>query len=192
MGEMLDCMLTVAAAAGIPERGRIVVDELRGRIEAVRSRSATVERPPRVFLLEWLDPLFGCGHWSPEIVRIAGGEEVVGKERERSRQVSWEELLALQPEVLLIACCGMTVERTLEELPLLSGHDSIGDLPCVRNERVYVMDGAAYFSRPGPRLVDSLEILAHALHPSIHPLPDGMEPALNVSLAEQATRTGNH
>ena len=83
-------------------------------------------------------------------------------------------MLDARPDVLFIACCGFSLQRTLQDIPLLERRTGWGDLPCVRNGRVYVTDGNAYFSRPGPRLVDSLEIMAHALHPKVHPLPDGL------------------
>jgi iron complex transport system substrate-binding protein len=131
-------------------------------------------------LLEWIDPPFSCGHWSPELVRLAGGVEGLGREGEPSRRVRWEEILDWQPEALVIACCGFDVERTLHDLPILVARPGWSELPCVRGDRVYVVDGSAYFSRPGPRLVDSLEILAHALHPDVHPAP-GAGTALRVS-----------
>ena len=132
---------------------------------------------PRVILLEWIDPPFSSGHWSPELVRLAGGEEVVGVAGERSRTVDWQQIVAAAPEVMLIACCGFDVERTLADLPILRGYRGWDNLPCVRAKRVYVVDGSAYFSRPGPRLVDSLEILAHAFDPEIHPLRIGLAAA---------------
>jgi iron complex transport system substrate-binding protein len=135
-----------------------------------------VYRPPGV-LLEWIDPPFGCGHWSPELVRLAGGCESLGRDGQPSRSASWEGLRDLDPAWLVVACCGFDVKRTLCDMPLLAGLPGYRDLTCVRRDRVYVTDGNAYFSRPGPRLVDGLEILAHALHPAVHPLPAGLTPA---------------
>ncbi|MCW3100472.1 MAG: transporter substrate-binding protein, partial [Chthonomonadaceae bacterium] len=86
-----------------------------------------------------------------------------------------------QPDVLFIACCGFSRERTLQDIPLLESRKGWGDLPCVRTGRIYVTDGNAYFSRPGPRLVDSLEIMAHALHPNVYPLPDGLPAATHLT-----------
>ncbi len=180
LGEVIACIAQVASATGIADRGARVIADLERRVDAVTRRSAAVEHHPRVMLLEWIDPPFSCGHWSPEIVTLAGGIEGIGRAGEKSRQVEWSEILAWQPEVMMIACCGMSVERTLEDLPILQSYEGFAELPCVRHHRVYVMDGAAYFSRPGPRLVDSLEILANALHPDVHPLPAGMQPAVIV------------
>ena len=174
---VLDAIMFVGRAANVESRAEAVVRALRARVDAVAERSARVQRP-RVLLLEWLDPPFSCGHWSPELVALAGGDEVIGKPGARSRTLTWAEVAASQPEVVVIACCGFTVERTLEDLPLLHAIPEWLALPAVRTGRVYVVDGSAYFSRPGPRLVESLELLAHALHPDVHPLPPNVSPAL--------------
>jgi iron complex transport system substrate-binding protein len=129
-------------------------------------------------LLEWIDPPFCCGHWSPELVSLAGGDECLGQAGKPSRTLAWDEVLAAKPDVMVIACCGFDVTRTRQDLPLLAAFPDWSELPCAQSGRVYVVDGSAYFSRPGPRLVDSLEILAHALHPKIHPLPAGLPQAL--------------
>lgn len=171
LGDVLAGMQAVAEAAGAAESGRVAVVELHRRIDAVAARSAAVASRPRVTLLEWLDPPFTAGHWSPEIVRLAGGAEVLGREGERSRAVAWEEVRAADPEVLIVACCGFDVARTRQELPLLAGRPGFHELACVRSGRVHLMDGNAFFSRPGPRLVEALEALAHLLHPEVHPLP---------------------
>jgi iron complex transport system substrate-binding protein len=170
----------VAAAAGVPERGAAVVGALRARVEAVAARSARMARRPRVALLEWLDPPFSSGHWSPELVALAGGVEVLGRAGERSRTLTWDEVAAAAPEVVVLALCGFDVERSLQDVPAVESHPAWRSLPAVREGRVYVVDGSAYFSRPGPRLVDSLEILAHALDPAAHPLPSGLPAARRV------------
>jgi iron complex transport system substrate-binding protein len=163
--DVLASIRTVAAAADVADRADEVISALQRRIDAVVARSATVEYRPRMILLEWIDPPYTCGHWSPELVRLAGGVEGLGREGEPSRRTSWDEILAWQPEVLVIACCGFEVERTLRDLPILTARPGWSDLPCVRDDRVFIVDGSAYFSRSGPRLVDSLEILADVLHP---------------------------
>jgi iron complex transport system substrate-binding protein len=129
-----------------------------------------------VALLEWLDPPFSTGHWNPELVRLAGGEDGLGRAGEKSVALAWERVIAWQPEVVLVACCGFTAERALEETGVLRGVAGWDDLPAVRDGRVFVADGAAYFSRPGPRLVDSLELLAHVVHPVLFPPPPGVTP----------------
>ncbi|MEW5914956.1 MAG: cobalamin-binding protein [Gemmatimonadota bacterium] len=179
--EVFDCVRHVAHVAGVPERGDRVVHSLTRRVDIVMSRSLDVRRRPRVAFLEWLDPPFSCGHWTPELVDLAGGEEVLASERAPSRALSWGEFVASQPEVIVIACCGFDVERTVTDLHLLDVVAGWHDMPAVRDARVYVIDGAQYFSRPGPRLVDSLEILANALHPDLHPLPNALPRALEIS-----------
>ncbi len=183
LSDLFYAVRQVAEAAGAEGRADAVVGAMSARINQVVARSAAIRERPRVALLEWLDPPFSCGHWSPELVRLAGGVEGLGREGEPSRTLRWDEVIAWQPEVVLIACCGLSVERTLGDLPLLQGVAGWEDVPAVRGGRVYVTDGSQYFSRPGPRLVDSLEILAHTLHPEVHPLPSGLPSAICVSVA---------
>ncbi len=176
LAEVFDAIRTVARAAGCERTAREVIGGLMARVEAVVARSAALRYRPRVALLEWLDPPFSCGHWSPELVRLAGGVEGLGREGQPSRTLTWDAVLAWQPEAVMIACCGFSVERTLQDISRLASVPGWRDLPAARAGRVYVVDGSQYFSRPGPRLVDSLEILAHALHPEVHPLPAGLPP----------------
>lgn len=177
LADVLDTLQAVAGAAGVAHRAPAVVADLRRRIDAVAARSERVADRPRVVLLEWLDPPFSCGHWSPELVRLAGGDEVIGRAGRPSRTLTWEEVRGARPDVLVIACCGFSLERTLIDVPGLGARTGWAG-------RVYVTDGNAYFSRPGPRLVDSLEILAHALHPGVHPLPRGLPAARPLTPAE--------
>lgn len=174
LSEVLASIRQVARAVGVEHSAEEVIAQLMSRIEAVGARTSRLRHRPRVALLEWLDPPFSCGHWSPELVRLAGGVEGLGREGQPSRTLRWDEILAWQPEVVFIACCGFSVERTLCDLPLLRCVPGWQEVPAVRSGRVYVTDGSHYFSCPSPRLVDSLEILAHALHPEVHPLPHGL------------------
>jgi iron complex transport system substrate-binding protein len=181
LAEVLDSMRHVAQAAGVDaQRAEPLIGALQARVQADAARSAGLRQRPRVALLEWLDPPFSCGHWSPELVRLAGGVEGLGREGHPSRRLDWDEVLAWQPEVVFIACCGYDAKRALADLPPLRSIPAWRDLPAVRAGRVYVSDGSQYFSRPGPRLVDSLEILAHALHPESHPLPEGLPQPVRV------------
>lgn len=184
LGGVFDSIRVVAAATGCPERAERAITALEARVAAVAERSLRIARRPRVVLLEWIEPPFSSGHWGPELVRLAGGQEVVCRAGERSRTLDWREIVAAQPDVLVIACCGFDVPRTLVDLPILRGYPGWSALPCVRSGRVYVVDGSAYFNRPGPRLVDSLEILAHMLEPTVHPLPPGL-PAARRLIAEE-------
>jgi len=159
---VMETFQAVADAAGVPERGQKLIAEFQARIERVRQR--THQRPPvRVTFLEWIDPPFACGHWTPELVELAGGVDGHGKAGHPSRRLEWHEVLDWQPEAIVIACCGFTVERTLQDVPILEQLPGWDSLPAVREGKVFIADGNAYFSRPGPRLADSLEWLAEQL-----------------------------
>ena len=157
---------TVGRLAGHEERARNVVGDLRERVEAVRARVARQPRR-RVVCLEWIDPLFGCGHWTPELVELAGGEECLGRPRRRAEPVTAQAVAAVNPDVVVIMPCGFGLERTATEV-------EHSDLSAVLGREVWIVDGNAYFSRPGPRLVDSLEIMAAILYPDVMgpPAPD--------------------
>ena len=180
LSEVFDCIRLVGDAAGISNRADQVITQLQARVDRVAQRNAQLKYRPRVVLLEWVDPPFCSGHWSPELVRIAGGVEGIGREGERSRTTAWEEIRLCDPEFLIVACCGFNVERTLLDIPLLKQYPGFAEMTCVRQGNVFVIDGNSYFSRPGPRLVDSVELLAHTLHPDLHDLPSGLLPALRL------------
>lgn len=201
LADVFECFRLVGVAAGCPEQAETYVTQLEQRVDAVAERTRRFVAPlatapgdssglsgsepdgwrhsamevshrPSVMLLEWIDPPFCAGHWSPELVALAGGREAIGVAGERSVTTPWDKIVAADPEVLFVACCGFSVERTMQDLPILQSYSGWDSLACVKSGRVYVVDGSAYFSRPGPRLVDSLEILANALHPTLHPLPN--------------------
>jgi iron complex transport system substrate-binding protein len=157
----------VGRALGAASLADALVARLDARVAAVAERSARARARPRVALLEWLDPPFTCGHWNPELVRLAGGREVLGREGAPSRRSRWAELRAAAPEVVFVACCGYSLERSLRELSPEAAAAAGG-------ARCFVAEGRRYFSRPGPLLAASLEMLAHALHPELHPLPEGV------------------
>ena len=186
LAEVFDCLRLVGEANSISRQANEVITRLLARVRTVEERSRILTQRPHVVLLEWIDPPFCSGHWSPELVRLAGGNEVVGRERQPSRTTAWDAIRDANPEVLVIACCGFSTARTRADLPILASYPGFNELACVRDRRVYLVDGNAYFSRPGPRLVDSLEILAHALHPDVHPLPVGLPPAHRLTLTELA------
>ncbi len=166
LDDVLRNIRDAATAMGHPERADVVVSELERRIAGVANRVAG--RPcPTVFVVEWCEPIFNAGHWTPELVRLAGGTPVLAAEGRDSVRVAWEELRAADPEVVVVACCGHTVERTRRDVPLLESLPGWSDLRAVRDLRVYLADGSAYFSRPGPRVVDTLELLAAVLHPEV-------------------------
>lgn len=159
LSEMFQSITQVAEAVGLPQRGVQAVERLRDRVDSVVARCRDRVRK-RVLLLEWLDPLFTAGHWNPELVQLAGGESVFGEPGSRSQTISWEDVCREDPDVMVIACCGFSIPRTRQELPTLQSRPGFHQLRCVREKRVHIADGSAYFNRPGPRLVDSLEQLA--------------------------------
>jgi iron complex transport system substrate-binding protein len=179
LDQVLQSIQQVAEAAGVSSHADAVVEQLRARRDAVIRRAGDATRRPRVAVLEWIDPLFCCGHWTPELVELAGGQEGLGIAGRPARTISWHELRQWQPEVLLLACCGYSVEQTLRDLSLLRSLPGWDELPCVRSRRVWAVDGSAYFSRPGPRLIDSLEILAHLIDPQRHELPAHLPPPVS-------------
>jgi len=161
---VFDAMRTVAIAAQIPDEGKQIIDALRQRVAAIVGRYAQTNDGRTVAFLEWLDPFFCGGHWNPELVHLAGGRELIGQSGARSRRIDWSELQQADPEIIFIACCGFSIERTQSDLARLAKNPQWNALRAVRNGRVHIADGNAYFNRPGPRLVDSLEILADAIH----------------------------
>ena len=173
LSDVLDNILLVGRMAGRERRAEALVERLRARIETVRGHAVPLR--PRVVCLEWLDPLYAGGHWIPEMVNAAGGLDVLGEAGRPSRLVPWDAVLGARPEILVLMPCGFDVHRTRAELDRLTERRGWNDLPAVGGSRVYLTDASAYFNRPGPRLVDGLEILASAIHPEIFraPLPAG-------------------
>ena len=171
LGDILDTIMLVGRLTGHEETAAGVVARLRARIDAVAARARIATTRPRVYCMEWIDPPFGAGHWIPEMVRLAGGEEVLGREGEPSARVTWQEVAAAAPEVVVVMPCGFDTERAARELVAVQDRPEWRGLPAVARGAVWVTNGSAYFSRPGPRMVDGLEILAHALHPDLFPTP---------------------
>lgn len=167
LSDVLGDIQRVGDVTGYAEQARRVVHDLECRITHVRDTVATAPTRPRVAFLEWIDPLFCGGHWNPELVELAGGLDGLGNKWQPSTRIEWQQVVDFAPEVLVISCCGFSAERAAEDLPVLEALPGYHDLPCVRSGRVHIVDGAAYFSRPGPRLVDSLELLARFIHPAL-------------------------
>ena len=156
---------TVAAALGAPERGEALVDRLTAGLDAVQARAAAEEARPTIGCIEWIDPLMAAGNWVPELVERAGGVDVLGRAGEHSGGLSIEALAAADPDVIAVMPCGWDIERSRREMPPLASHPAWPRLSAVRNGRVFMTDGNQYFNRPGPRVVESAEILADILHP---------------------------
>jgi iron complex transport system substrate-binding protein len=164
LGEVLADIPRLAEAAGVSEEGERLADELGERLEAVE-RAVEGARRPRVAALEWLDPVFVGGHWVPQMIELAGGEDALGMPGEKSRTADWSEVEAAAPEVVVSMPCGYYAEQAAAETMRWRRHlDLLG-------ARVIAVDAAAYFSRPGPRLVDGVELLGHLLHPELVPAP---------------------
>jgi iron complex transport system substrate-binding protein len=162
--DILGCIVAVAEAMGHVEKGAEVCRLLDGRIAEVQKRVAGL-RPRKTFIMEWVDPIFNSGHWNPELIELARGTAVLSPPGAYSRRMRWEDLRAADPEVVIIASCGYKVEQTQKDLPVLDDLPGWNHLDAVRHGRVFIVDGSAYFSRPGPRIVDSLEMLAAMIHP---------------------------
>jgi iron complex transport system substrate-binding protein len=171
----LDDVLAGIAALGARFHAEGAADELTGgmraRLDRVRAALAEVESSPRVFISEWLDPPFAAGHWVPDMVTIAGGTEVAGLSGEPSHRMRWTDVASLEPEVVLLAPCGFDLDRTLSEVVTLDLSANLLGTPARQESRVFAVDANAYFSRPGPRLVDGVELLAFLLHPEAYSDP---------------------
>lgn len=163
LAEIWKDIQTVADALGISDHGADVVVRLRSRMEELRVRMLPRTRP-RVACIEWISPLMAAGNWVPELVEAAGGESVIGGEGVHSPWLTWEELEAADPGVIVLMPCGFDLERTCQESRVLESEERWMALRAVRDGRVYAVDGNQYFNRPGPRLVDSAEMLAEIIH----------------------------
>ena len=156
----------VAAALGVEDRGAALVTDLRQRMERIAERAAALSDRPTVACVEWLDPLMAAGNWVPELVAMAGGVNLFGEAGKHSPWLTWEELVTADPDVIVLLPCGFDIPRTRSELHLLTDRPEWPGLRTAQTGRVYVVDGNQYFNRPGPRLVESLEILAEIMHPN--------------------------
>jgi len=165
LADIFEDIRRVANACGVPKRADEVIAKLCARVEAVRERASHIGHRPRCFLMEWVDPPFCSGHWGLELVEIAGGSDSLGQNHQPSAQIDWQQVLDAQPEIIVLALCGYDTERAWRDYELLRGFPHFDSLPAARNDQIYVVDAGAYFARPGPRIVDSLEILAGILHP---------------------------
>ena len=165
LSDIFDDIRRVGQACGVCERADKVVAELSRRVKFVRERTARIPERPRCFLMEWVDPPFCSGHWEPELVEIAGGYDPLGRKHQPSVEIKWETVLEARPEVIVVALCGYDAHRAACDYNLLRKFPGFDSLPAAQNDRIHIVDASAYFARPGPRIVDSLEILAGILHP---------------------------
>jgi iron complex transport system substrate-binding protein len=169
LNEIFDNVRELGAATNRAAEAEKLVDDCQRRLESLKQRTQSVSHRPRVFCMEWLEPVYASGHWVPELVKIAGGVDELGREGGESVRISWDEITAWAPEVLVIMPCGFNLQQTMKQVWSVFGHQhsAFFDLPAVRNGRVYAVDANSYFARPGPRVVEGAELLAQLIHPDL-------------------------
>lgn len=160
---------TVADALGLTERGRQLLTALKERVVDVIQKTCLIQRRPAVACLDWLDPLMAAGHWVPEMVEFAGGRHLFGQPGQPSSWLEWETLRRSDPDLIVLMPCGFDLDRTRREAAALAAKPEWQTLRAVKTGQVFLVDGNSYFNRPGPRLVDSLEILAQIIQPALFP-----------------------
>jgi iron complex transport system substrate-binding protein len=158
----------VADALGVPERGDALVGRLQQRMSLIAEKARALPAHPTVACIEWIEPLMAAGNWMPELVERAGGVNLFGEAGRHAPWMTWEQVCAQDPDVIVVLPCGWDIGRSRQEMPLLTQKPEWPRLKAVRERRVYLTDGNQYFNRPGPRLVESLEILAELLHPGAY------------------------
>lgn len=160
-------ILRVASALGSTDSGVRLVAELQDRMATISAVTRSVPSAPTIAGIEWIDPLMAVGNWMPELIAMAGGRCLFGRSGQHSPWMSFDELRTSDPDILLLSLCGFGIERTLEDVPILAAQPGWSSLRAVQSNKVFVADGNQYFNRPGPRLVETLEILAEMLHPDL-------------------------
>jgi iron complex transport system substrate-binding protein len=155
----------VAAVLDVAGSGEQLKEDLQERVDIIRHKLKFMENKPTVACIEWLEPMMVSGNWVPELLNIAGGVPILTENGKHSHYVKWEELQRQDPEVIIVMPCGFSIERTMKEVGLLLQLPGFSEMKAVKNDRLYIADGNQYFNRPGPRIVDSIEILAEVIHP---------------------------
>lgn len=169
LADIFEDVRRVADVCDVRERAKELIGDLSKRVEKVRERAATISDRPRCFLMEWVDPPFCSGHWGPELIEIVGGRDVLGRKHRPSAQIDWQQVLKVRPDIIVLALCGYDIEQARRDYQLLRQFPGFDSIPAAGTGQVYIGNASAYFSRPGPRVVDSLEILAGILHPEKFP-----------------------
>src|SRR6266705_2087227 len=184
--EIFDNLGELGQATGCVKEAEELIASGRARLEAVLAITRTLSARPRVFCMEWLDPVYCSGHWMPEMVEIAGGVDALARKGADSVRILWNDVLEWAPEVLIITPCGFNLDKVIELTPLLFNYPGWSELPAVRSGRVYAVDANSYFARPGPRVVEGTELLAHLIHPEVFSWdgPDNAYHHLEFSLLE--------
>ncbi|HEY1788689.1 MAG TPA: cobalamin-binding protein [Verrucomicrobiae bacterium] len=160
-------MRELGAAIGLTASAEAWINAARARLQIVAEKAKTVSQRPRIFCLEWVDPYYSCGHWVPEMVELAGGEDVLGRKGTDSVRIPWSNIERWSPEIVIVSPCGFDTKKAVQQAEQLLQQPGWSDLPAARNDRVYAVDANAYFARPGPRVIDGVELLAHLLHPEL-------------------------
>jgi iron complex transport system substrate-binding protein len=166
LDQIFENLRELGEATGQLRKAEEIIVERRERIAKIAVQSSRLSPRPRVFCMEWIDPVYCSGHWVPEMIRIAGGTDELGRNGADSVRISWNDVLQWAPEVLILMPCGCGTAKATEQALQLSGFPGWSELPAVRDRRVYAVDASSYFARPGPRLVEGTELLAHLLHPA--------------------------
>ena len=167
IGDVVEDINRVGRATGTEGKAAEITSGLAARIESIVERAKDADSQPSVLHVEWADPVMCGGHWVPEMTEMAGGTNSFGDKDTGTLKLDWDEVVASQPEIIIMMQCGFDVKRCLEDMPIMSAKDGWATLPAVKNNRVYVVDAGAYTSRSGPRLVTGLEIMAEMIHPEL-------------------------
>jgi len=167
MEGIFENILSVGESTGKSSTAMQFVGNLKQRVARIQSKTEKIKNRPRVFCVEWFDPIFCSGHWMPELVELAGARDDLGQNGQDSVRVSWDRIQAWAPEVLILTPCGYDLKQVLARLSILSRYPDWKSLPAVQRNQVYAVDANSYFARPGPRIVDGLELLAHLIHPEL-------------------------
>ena len=157
----------VADALDITQAGVTLVEDLQERVDIIRHKLKYVESRPTVACIEWLEPMMVSGNWIPELVNVAGGKSILAEAGKHSPYVEWEAILEVDPEIIVVMPCGFPIERTMREIDIILNQPGFAAMQAVKNNRLYIADGNQYFNRPGPRIVDSIEIIAEIVHPKL-------------------------
>ncbi|MBC7744527.1 MAG: cobalamin-binding protein [Flavobacterium sp.] len=155
----------VAAKLEVADRGEILIENLEERVNIIKHKLKFFDTKPSVACIEWMDPLMIAGNWIPELVDIAGGNSILTQNNEHSIFIEFEKICIANPEIIILMPCGFSIERTLKEMQLLLQLSGWSQLSAVKNNKIFIADGNQYFNRPGPRIVDSIEILSEIIHP---------------------------
>ena len=158
---------TVADALGVTSAGNTLIEDLQERVDIIRHKLKYVESRPTVACIEWLEPMMVSGNWIPELVGLAGGKSVLAEAGKHSPYIKWDDILLADPEIIIVMPCGFAMERTMREVGLLLDLPQFADTRAAKNNQIYIADGNQYFNRPGPRIVDSIEIMAEIIHPKL-------------------------